>query len=268
MMHIIKELIIYPIKGLVGISVNKALALKAGFEHDRRWMLVDEHQKFVTQRTQPNMALFVPEIKDGKILINYKDEVDFFDLEDRIEDNYIQTKVWGDDAVVQAVNEDVSEWFSDILQQKVSLVRMKDENARIHHNSTKNIDIHVSLADGYPYLMAGTESLHHLNTKLTSPIEMNRFRPNIIVETKFSHEEDMWGNVQIGSADFLNIKPCARCNVITIDQQTAIVNNEPLKVLNTYRKEGNSVLFGTNMMCTNEGIVGVGDQLIPIVFIK
>ncbi len=259
MIQSIKELIIYPIKGLAGISVASAMALKAGFEHDRRWMLIDEHQNFVTQRILPILALFVPEIKDGKILITFKNDVVYFDLESRIKEDYIETKVWDDKAIVHAVNENVSDWFSDKLQQKVRLVRMKDEKARIHHNSSKNIDIPVSLADAYPYQIAGTESLNYLNTKLSASIDMRRFRPNIIVETKEAHIEDNWNTIQIGSTSFLNIKTCGRCNVVTIDQQTGISNNEPLKILNTYRKKGNNVHFGTYMMCNKEGIVSVGD---------
>ena len=264
MMYTIKELVIYPIKGLGGISVKKANALPAGFEYDRRWMLIDEANKFVTQRTQPKMALFISEIKEGKLFVSYQDKSISFDLHETLNDEVIKTKVWDDDALVQLVSNDASAWFSEMLGQQVDLVRILDDNARIHHNSTKNIDIHVSLADGYPYLIAGTESLQYLNQKLSEPIEMNRFRPNIIVETTEAHEEDTWNKIQIGSASFLNIKPCARCNVITINQKDATIQNDVLKVLNTYRKEGNSVLFGTNVMCTSDGIVSVGDSIIWI----
>ena len=244
MMYTIKELVIYPIKGLAGISVEKANALPAGFEYDRRWMLIDEANKFVTQRTQPKMALFISEIKEGKLFVSYQDKSISFDLHETLNDEVIKTKVWDDDALVQLVSNDASAWFSEMLGQQVDLVRILDDNARIHHNSTKNIDIHVSLADGYPYLIAGTESLQYLNQKLSEPIEMNRFRPNIIVVTTEAHEEDTWNKIKIGSASFLNIKPCARCNVITINQ--------------------NSVLFGTNVMCTSDGIVSVGDSIIWI----
>lgn len=262
MMYTIKALIIYPIKGLAGISVYTANALHAGFEYDRRWMLIDEEQKFVTQRTQPKMALFIPEIKAGKIFISYQESSISFNLNDILSNEVINTKVWDDEALVQLVSQEASSWFSEIMGKKVNLVRILDDKARIHHNSTKNIDIYVSLADGYPYLMIGTESLQHLNKKLSIPIEMNRFRPNIILETEVAHEEDRWNAIQIGSAGFQNIKPCARCNVITIDQQDGTVNNEVLRVLTTYRKEGNKVLFGTNAICTFEGIVSVGDHII------
>lgn len=264
MMYTIKELVIYPIKGLAGISVKKANALPAGFEYDRRWMLIDEAQRFVTQRTHPKMALFIPEIKDGRLFVSYHEKTISFDLTEKLDSEVIRTKVWDDDVLVQQVSKDASAWFSEMLGQQVDLVRILDDKARIHHNSTKNIDIHVSLADGYPYLIAGTESLQYLNQNLSEPIEMNRFRPNIIVETTEAHEEDTWNKIQIGSASFLNIKPCARCNVITINQNDATIQNEVLKVLNTYRKEGNSVLFGTNVMCTSDGIVSVGDSIIWI----
>jgi uncharacterized protein YcbX len=96
---------------------------------------------------------------------------------------------------------------------------------------------------------------------MSEKVPMNRFRPNIVVSSSVAHEEDEWGDFKVGSATFTNIKPCGRCNVITIDQATGIINNETLKILNTYRKKENSVLFGTNVVCNISGKVSVGDRI-------
>ncbi len=260
MNSIVKEICIYPIKSLAGISVKEAKAKPAGFEYDRRWMLIDENNKFLTQRSIKEMALFKPTLLPDHLSISYKGEEISFGLEDNNNKTY-HTQVFDDQAIGIGVSEEVSTWFSEKMNQPVTLIKLKDDQSRNHHNSTRNIDIPVSFADGYPYLLTGTESLTLLKSKLDFEINMNRFRPNIVASTLLAHEEDDWNKVKIGSIEFLNLKPCGRCNIITINQENTEVNNQVLKVLNTYRKQGNSVLFGTNMMCLEEGIIKVGDEI-------
>lgn len=260
MNQVVSSLFVYPIKSLAGINVFQANALKAGFEHDRRWMLLDENNGFVTQRNLPQMALFIPEIRENFLSVHYNNENISFDLSETTGEIII-TKVFDDAAETLMVSNRANEWFSDQLNRKIKLVKIKSEQSRNHYSTLKHIDIPVSLADGYPYLLAGEISLYNLNTKLEKSIPMNRFRPNIVVTTTVPHEEDFWENISIGNAIFKNMKPCGRCTIVTIDQATGIINNETLKVLNTYRKSGNSVLFGTNMMCTKEGLVSVGDSI-------
>jgi len=260
MSYVVSDVIVYPIKSLAGIQTNQAKALKAGFEYDRRWMLLDKNNVFLTQRHLPQLALFIPEINSTNLSVRFNNESFSFALNETTE-VMIQTKVFDDQAETLMVSKDANEWFSDQLKIEIKLVKLKSEQSRIHHSSVKLIDIPVSLADGYPYLLAGTESLNHLNTKLEKSVPMNRFRPNIVVTTTVPHEEDMWDKVSIGTAIFKNIKPCGRCMIVTIDQSTGISNKETLKILNTYRKSGNSVLFGTNLMCTKEGVVSVGDPI-------
>ncbi len=55
---------IYPIKSLGGISLQSSLVEERGLQYDRRWMLVDEQNKFITQRLHPKMALLKVEINN------------------------------------------------------------------------------------------------------------------------------------------------------------------------------------------------------------
>lgn len=263
MKMIVKELLIYPVKSMGGISMMTAKALKAGFEHDRRWMLIDSENKFITQRQVPELALFKTDIGDGQLTLTFKGESFKIEL-DESSSEVIYTQVWDDEAATITVSPKADEWLSDALRSKTRLVKLRDEQSRRHHNKNHDLLLPVSLADGYPYLVAGTSSLEHLNNKLDESIDMNRFRPNIVVVTEVPHGEDTWQSCKSGTAEFLNMKPCGRCTMITIDQETANINNAPLKTLNQYRKVGNSVLFGTNMMCTKEGVVTVGDAFIPV----
>lgn len=259
MSYLITELNIYPVKSLGGISVSQANAMFAGFQYDRRWMLLDQDYKFITQREIPQLALFRPAFDDDSLMINYQDEQLKIGT-DQSTSEKISTLVWDDLAETVMVGNEANDWFSDMLGRKVMMVKIQSEAGRMHHNKNRDINISVSLADGYPYLVVGSASLDLLNSKLIKQVPMNRFRPNIVLSTQIAHEEDTWANCKTGDVNFLNMKPCGRCNIVTIDQSSAVVNNESLNVLNSYRKSGNSVLFGTNMMCTNEGVIRVGDE--------
>ena len=52
----ISELNIYPVKSLKGIPLEEALVEGRGLQYDRRWMIVDENSRFITQREVPRMA--------------------------------------------------------------------------------------------------------------------------------------------------------------------------------------------------------------------
>src|SRR5690606_34216827 len=121
----------------------------------------------------------------------------------------------------------------------------------------------VSFADGYPYLFLGTASMDHLNVQLDIPLGIDRFRPNIFIETNVPHEEDHFTSFAIGSARFQHIKPCVRCIMTTINQSTTEKGKEPLRTLAKYRGVDNGVIFGTNVICSAVGKISVGDKIIP-----
>jgi uncharacterized protein YcbX len=232
-----------------------------GFELDRNWMLLDENNAFLTQRQIPEMALFRLSLAGEELTVSHNKDVICFGI-NQLSGKKILSKVWDDPASTNEVDPLVSKWFSDKFHQKVKLVRMTDKKSRTHFVQKLNGRLPVSLADGYPYLLVGEASLNHLNQQLTEPVDIVRFRPNIVVETNEPHEEDDWTIFQAGSARFANIKPCARCKVVTINPADATQNNETLSVLSRYRKSDHQVFFGTNLICTKEGTLHKGELII------
>jgi len=259
-MYKISDLLIYPVKSLGGIRLEMANALWHGFELDRNWMLLDHQFSCLTQRELPELALFRLSKSPKEITVTYGNDSITFGI-DQLNGNKIDSFVWNDPAEATEVDVQVSQWFSDALNRKILLVRMTNERSRSHFVQKLGGRLPVSFADGYPYLLAGEASLIFLNQQLNEPVDMMRFRPNIVVSTSEPHEEDDWQLLQAGNAGFANIKPCGRCKIVAIDPATARQNNEPLTVLSRYRKKENQVLFGTNMVCTKEGIVRIGDTV-------
>jgi len=259
--HIVKEIYIYPIKSLAGISCQNAKAEEMGFENDRRWMLIDADNQMITQREHRIMSQFYPQIKDEKITISFKDQMHEFSINENLE-NSIKVNVWDDQSEVVEVNQTTSKWFSEQLGFECKLVKIIKNGDRKHESSRLKETFNVSLADGYPYLLIGTESLDFLNNKLEEKITIKRFRPNIVISTQKEHEEDNLDTFKIGEVHFKNIKPCGRCIMVNNDPQKGIVKKEPLKTLSKYRNVNNSVLFGTNIVSLNSGIISVGDAVV------
>ncbi len=258
--YTVTELYIYPIKSLAGVRVETALAQEMGFENDRRWMLIDDKNQFITQRKHPVLSQFYPKINDDKIEISYHYTKHKFSLLERLNEP-ILSKVWDDESTVFEVSKATSEWFSDLLGFSCKLVKISNKGDRKHKSTKLNQSLNVSLADGYPYLLLGTKSLDYLNEKLEEKITVQRFRPNIVISTELAHEEDSFNTFQIGDVKFKNLKPCGRCIIVNNNPITGIMSKEPLRTLSQYRKVDNTVLFGTNIFCLNEGEIKVGGVL-------
>ncbi|WP_281337094.1 MOSC domain-containing protein [Flavobacterium eburneipallidum] len=260
MNYVVTELYIYPIKSLARITVKSAKAEEMGFENDRRWMLIDENNEFITQREHRELSQFYPEIKEGKISISHYDTTHEFFIDESLNEP-ISSKVWDDEIKVVEVNKETSKWFSEQLGFSCKLVKIINKGDRKHSSSRLNQTLNVSLADGYPYLLIGSKSLDFLNEKLEERITIQRFRPNIVIHTELPHEEDYFEFFQIGDVKFQNAKPCGRCVMVNNNPKTGMLLKEPLKTLSTYRTSNNNVYFGTNILSLSEGLINVGDKL-------
>lgn len=260
---IIQDLYIYPIKSLAGIRLASAKVEERGFELDRRWMLIDDRGKFISQRTFPLMAMLRVAIGAHSLSVSHSSKPDDciqipFDLEGEVVSS---VTVWDDEMPARLVDSQIDVWFSNILSMKVRLVKMPVSTERKVDPKYAVNGESVSFADGMPYLLIGQESLEDLNRKLDVPVPMNRFRPNIVFSGGQPFVEDSWRRIQIGVLDFQVIKPCARCVMTTVDQDTGVKATEPLKTLATFRKAGSKVLFGQNMVALTSGLIKVGDEI-------
>ena len=246
-----------------GTEVETAATLERGFENDRRYMLIDRNNTFISQRSHPILALICPEILNGEVLISYSEEHFSFSLTETTEE-IVDARLFENIVSGTLVSEEVDEQFSKMLNDNVRLIKMNESNVRNKKLIKGPASTEVSFADGYPYLIAGAASLDQLNEKLDQSVLMDRFRPNIVVSTQLPHEEDKWESIQIGNAKMMVIKPCARCPVVTIDQQTAGKSKDTLKTLATYRKKDNKVFFGVNAISLGNSQISVGDEVVAL----
>jgi uncharacterized protein YcbX len=259
----VSALYIYPIKSCRGIELQGFRLDDLGPELDRRFMLVDENNKCITQREEPKLALVVPTLAPTAFMVRAPGMV-VLKLPISLHDDsrVIQIEVWSHKGPALDTGDDASGWFSEYLGRRCRLVWFP--RARLRRVSEKHSpeEAYTAFADGYPELLLSEESIADLGTRANTTFPVDRFRPNILVRGGEPYAEDSWKKIRIGSVQFDVVKPCERCVMTTIDQRTGeAASKEPLATLARYRREGSKVLFGQNCIHRELGTIRVGDQV-------
>ena len=257
---------IFPVKALGGIPLQNSLLTNRGLQFDRRFLVVDQNDMFLTQRDYPKMATVWVECEGGVVTFSAPD-VDGVAFAATPQPTTTRTvTVWSSQVAAQAVGTEADQWLSDFLGAVVRLVYMPEASARLIDREYASAGDLVSFADGYPVLMASTASLDDLNARIVAEggvaLPMNRFRPNLVVSGGAAFAEAHLGIVAIGECVFRAVKPCVRCQVTTTDQASGVVMGpEPLQTLGRYRDAGKGPVFGMNLIPVKLGTVRVGDSV-------
>ncbi|MEO6685614.1 MAG: MOSC N-terminal beta barrel domain-containing protein [Dyadobacter sp.] len=261
---LLSEIWIYPVKSLGGIRQKQALVEEKGLQYDRRWMIVDEKGKFLTQRVNVNMALLDVAIHAGGLVISHRNQSDNQILVPfkTISNQTIQVKVWDDILLARTVCDQADNWLSSQLGKKVRIVEMSEQTQRNMDPTYSGKESLVSFADDFPYLLISEGSLKDLNSRLDQPVTMKRFRPNFVISDTEPFAEDSWKKVKIGQVEFIVAKPCERCVLVSIDPITGQKGPEPLKTLSNYRKVDKNIFFGQNLVSLQNGLLHEGDELV------
>ena len=258
----VSALYVYPIKSLGGIAVKEALLTERGLQYDRRWMLIDSDNRFLSQREIARMALFKVAITGNGLSVTYSPtnsslQIPFQPLHTQL----FEVTVWEDTCLAQRVSAEADTWFSNILGMPCKLVYMPDDTLRQVDPNYAGEGMVTSFADAFPLMMISQASLDDLSAKVGAPIPMNRFRPNLVYTGGQPYSEDELASFSINNINFYGVKLCARCPIPGIDQDTAVGGKEPIKTLSSYRRRQNKIYFGQNLIHEGTGILRVGDAL-------
>lgn len=260
---------IYPLKAARGHAPGEAVVEPWGLAGDRRWVLIDETSKVVTQRVYPRLALAAAEsLPGGGVRLSGPGREPLsVPIPEPIGTTTV--RIWRD--LVEGASADAAAhaWFSDYLGADVRLVHLDDPATRRPLDPEyARAGETVSFADGYPLLLTTLGSLDALNVLIArgdrpgeGPLPMNRFRPNVVVDGTAPWAEDGWSRIAIGEATFRVAKGCGRCVVTTTDQDTAERGGEPLRTLGRHRRFGDKLVFGQNVVPESLGTVRLGDPV-------
>jgi uncharacterized protein YcbX len=259
----ISELYIYPVKSLAGIKVNSTKLTQLGFNNDRRWMIIDKNDKFMSQREFAHMATIKTAFKNNQLVLSHQDSQMI--VPDSNHNKKIRVTIWKDSIPASHVSEDVDIWLSNILNTHCRLVYMENDDNRQIDKDFAPLNHFVSFADGYPILVISQASMDDLNDRLPIPVDINRFRPNMVVTGTSAFAEDQWQELSINNIDLKAVKTCARCIMPSINQESGKQDQlNMLATLNKFRKIDNKIKFGQNLIYKdvnqiNNHIISCGD---------
>lgn len=255
----LSEIAIFPVKSLRGLALDESFVEPRGLRFDRRWLIVDADDRFLTQRSQPRMALIITTVREDGSLDLAAPGMSPLHVSIPANGMARQVTIWRDTVPACDAGDQAAAWLSAFLEMPCRMVQMPESTERAVSQTYGAPGDVVSFADGYPFLLIGQASLDDLNARLASPLPMRRFRPNLVVTGAAPFAEDSWKRVRIGEIVFRVAKPCARCILTTVDPDEGhFVGKEPLRTLATFRKVGSKVLFGQNLIADNIGTLRVG----------
>lgn len=257
----VSELWVYPVKGCRGIRVARAEVGARGFVGDRRWMIVDLGDRFVTQREEPRLARISTTLSDDALELGAPSAAPLRLPRELREGPAREVTVWG--SRVRSVEHRAGgAWLSAVLERPLRLVFMPEDSRRSIDAKYARPGEIVSFADAFPVLVIGQGSLDDLNARLASPVDMRRFRPSLVVRGAAPFAEDGWATLSAGTVELRLVKRCSRCVVPTRDPETGEAGVEPLRTLARYRELDGKTMFGMNAIPNRTGALRVGDSAV------
>jgi len=244
----ITGLFVYPVKSARGIARARVPLTSTGLEWDRQWMIVNTRGVFLTQRSHPQLARIVPEMTPGALVLNAPG-LPALTVPLDTRGTPMAVKIWDDACVGIDQGSEAHEWVSSAIGEAVRLMRVAPDMGRVANpkfaGSTR---APIGFPDGYPVLVCNEASLEDLNERLPERIPMERFRPNIVLSGFPAWAEDSIETLTIGPVTLRLVKPCTRCTIPSIDQQTGERSTDPAPALKRFRfsKALRGVMFGEN----------------------
>ena len=272
----IAALNVYPVKSCRGIGLDKARVAARGLvaatptteAGDREWMIVAPDGRFVTQRDDPRLALIGTSLAPGALVLSAAGVAPLaVSLESR-GGTAREVTVWNSRVPARDAGDAAAGWLAAVLGADLRLVRFDPAHRRpCNPDYAGDSGAHTAFADGYPLLVIAEASLADLNLRLAAKgvpvLPMNRFRPNLVLTGLEPYDEDHIDTLVTDGVTMKLVKPCARCAITTIDQDSGQVGQEPLATLAGYRTDVRlaGVTFGMNaIVVAGEGRdVSVGD---------
>ncbi|MDU9413068.1 MOSC domain-containing protein [Pseudomonas sp. zfem005] len=254
----------FPMKSAIGERLQRAELDGIGLAGDRRWMLVDaSNGRFLTQRALPQMSqLSALWNATGGLTLSTAGRPSLDVALPDPNSDLRGTFIWKDSMLVPDAGDEAAAWLSEFIGKPCRLVHVPNERARDIPGSLLPEE-KVGFADGFPLLLIGQASMDDLSSRVGRPLEMLRFRPNLVVEGSAPFAEDEWKRIRIGGVEFSVAKGCTRCILTTIDPATGerSPDREPLTTLKTYREREGELYFGQNLINRSTGTLEEGMEV-------
>ncbi len=196
----LSQINVFPVKSVGGISLSSAWFGKQGLTFDRRFMLTLADGSMVTARKYPKMVKVSSSLQPDGLIFTYEGKAPLRLKYANFKMQEAPATVWKDSFTAYTTNDEVDDWFSDVL----SYCSLASNRIMFEKKLCQN----VSFADGYPMLVISQVSLDELNRRSPEAHSMDQFSTNFVVSNTEAFAEDGWKRIRIGEVDFEAVKPC------------------------------------------------------------
>jgi uncharacterized protein YcbX len=258
----IKALFLYPVKSLSGVCVAQLQFNSAGVVNDRRYMLVDGKNRMLTLRSHSQLSQFHLAQVAGGWQVSNPQGAGILIEDEASTDQLVATEVWSAAIRTREKSRQVSQWFSEQLDEWVRLVEFDDMETRFCTIGKHRVPF--AFADGFPLLVCNEKSLSQLSRAVDYPLAMARFRPNVVIDLAVDTEYQVSALGTDDGSQLRFIEPCVRCNVPAIDPLTGVFQKDLHPQLKAHLKRAGKVVFGMNACAIHCRQLSVGQVLAVI----
>ena len=190
---VVKELTIYPVKGCQGTRLEKAEITKRGLKGDRLFALVEDGQPLDQIKAPQLGGLAVSwNEKAQKLVFSHPKHGSFEHTRREIGDPVL-TKYILDTFEGRDQGDEVAKWLCNFTGRSVRLITASEPWKQNLPLEQFNL-LHETLRDRFyavsPVSISNVASLADLNGRLKSPVPMNRFRMNVVVDGLDAFQEE------------------------------------------------------------------------------
>jgi uncharacterized protein YcbX len=249
----VEAIYISPVKSLALLPMRRVTLGQHGIVEDRRFFLVSDRARLVTQREVAPLAqvraayALEPEVlrlefPDGRVVEGTP-----------VSGDPITARFFGQrDVEGSVVGGDWGAALSEFAGVRLRLVRAAK-----------------SAFDGFPVSMLSAASVEALRgSSGERSINERRFRPNFYVSGCGAHGEDAWigGSVRLGATAVVRVRMAdPRCDMTTHNPDTGVRDMKTLTLISAYRTDQpQEVNFGVYASVEQPGEIAVGDEVVPL----
>jgi uncharacterized protein YcbX len=221
----------YPVKSMRGEVLSSTHFGHGGIPFDRRFALLDDgpgsvrRGKPTTATQYPAMLGYGASVADGSVVVSLPDGT-----------------------VMDVTQADVAARLAAETGIRLTLCDQPDGS---NH-------------DEADVLVINEASINQFALEWGQPIDVRRFRANVVVGGDSAFEEESWigRKLRVGGAVLDVVSPCVRCSITTVDPETLVSDPSFLKKMAQLHRAS----FGVYCAVSAPGDAGLGDEcaLLPI----
>lgn len=258
----VKQLNLYPVKSTQPHPVLQVFVHPEGLAFDREFMITETDGKFITARKDSVLYQFKTYPYEEGVVIEYNGErceIRYSDFED-----WQSCEVWNSAFPSMVANAQINQKVSEWIGRPVQVRWLGDETKR---SVSADFSQPLNFSDSKPVLLISEKSFEQVQAWSPTPISIEQFRSNIVIDGLEQFAEEGWKSVKIGEVEFRVERPCTRCMLITRNPQTFELDpaSEPLRALKKKHTDSHGKpIFGVYLIPQGIGIIKLGDDVEPL----